>query len=76
MGNQALSVAAGTTIAAAPSEIFDLLANLDRHRDLTDHGMRILELQGTTRPPNRWTRGTARTGRVDAARSQPRAMPE
>jgi hypothetical protein len=54
MDNKALSIAAGTTIAAAPAEIFDLLANLDCHRDLTDQGMRILELQG---PPGRRTGG-------------------
>lgn len=54
MRSPAVSVAARASIAAAPSDIFGLLGDLDRHRDLTDHGMRILDLHG---PPGRRTGG-------------------
>ena len=54
MNRPDVSIAAGATIAAAPSDVFDLLGDLERHRDLTDQGMRILGLQG---PPGRPTGG-------------------
>ena len=54
MDSSATSVGAGTTIAARPVDVFDLLGDLDRHRDLADRGMRILSLQG---PPGRRTGG-------------------
>jgi hypothetical protein len=46
MDSPDVSIAARTTIAAEASDIFGLLGDLDRHRDLTDQGMRILSLQG------------------------------
>lgn len=54
MVSPAVSLTARATIAAAPSEVFGLLGDLDRHRELTDRGIRILELQG---PPGRRTGG-------------------
>jgi hypothetical protein len=39
-------VAARTTVAATSTDVFDLLGDLDRHRDLTDAGMRIRSLEG------------------------------
>lgn len=46
MDNRPVSVEARATIAAPAGDIFGLLADLDRHRDLTDRGMRILALHG------------------------------
>jgi hypothetical protein len=54
MHRPGVSIAAQATIAAAPWEVFALLGDLERHRELTDHGMRILGLQG---PPGRPTGG-------------------
>ena len=54
MTSPTLSVAARKTIDAAPSDIFDLLRDLDRHDELTDPGIRILRLHG---PPGRRTGG-------------------
>jgi hypothetical protein len=46
---------AARTSAATPTDVFDLLSDLDRHRDLTSARMRIRSLEG---PPG------ARTGAV------------
>jgi hypothetical protein len=54
MASPAISIVARATVAAAPSDIFELLGDLDRHRELTDRGMRILTLHG---PPGRRTGG-------------------
>ena len=54
MDRAPMSLAARATIDAAPAEVFELLGDLDRHRDLADHGMRILELDGA---PGRRTGG-------------------
>jgi Polyketide cyclase / dehydrase and lipid transport len=54
MRDPAASIAARATIAAPPAAIFRLLGDLDRHGDLTDHGMQILVLHG---PPGGRTGG-------------------
>jgi Polyketide cyclase / dehydrase and lipid transport len=54
MSRPDVSIAARATIAAAPGDVFELLGDLERHRDLTDHAMRILSLHG---PPGRPTGG-------------------
>lgn len=46
MDSAAVTVAARTTVAAAPSDVFELVGDLDRHGDLTDRGLRILTLDG------------------------------
>jgi Polyketide cyclase / dehydrase and lipid transport len=48
------SIAASTTVRATGSDVFALLGDLDRHRELTDRGMRIVSLKG---PPGRRTGG-------------------
>jgi hypothetical protein len=47
-------VAAEATLPVPEHEVFELLADLDRHRLLTDRGMRILRLDG---PPGRRSGG-------------------
>lgn len=47
-------VAAEASVPASEHEVFGLLADLDRHRLLTDGGMRILRLDG---PPGRRSGG-------------------
>jgi hypothetical protein len=54
MRNPGVSLSARRAIAAAPAEVFGLLGDLDRHRELTDPGIRILALEG---PPGRRTGG-------------------
>jgi hypothetical protein len=54
MDNAAMSIGARASIAASPSEVFGLLGDLDRHREITDRGLRIVSLQG---PPGRRTGG-------------------
>lgn len=54
MPSPAASVAAQATIAADPADVFDLLGDLERHRDLTDGGLRIVNFEG---PPGRRTGG-------------------
>jgi hypothetical protein len=46
VADRAAVLAADTVLGARPAEIFPLLCDLDRHHQLTDGGMRILELEG------------------------------
>ncbi len=46
MDSAAVSVAAGATIDARAEDVFDVLGDLDRHRDLADDGLQILDLEG------------------------------
>jgi hypothetical protein len=54
MDRRGVSVTARTTLTAGAADVFGLLSDLDRHRELTDRGIRILDLDG---PPGRRSGG-------------------